>query len=102
MKIYCSPCVFLVFMRNRRIAATFALVVVILAFLFLIVLIGLIGNSIQNNLYANNRTDTDNIQNKLLIAILAIATVPAIFCIIFFLIYIRVFFSSSTRPSTSH
>lgn len=95
-----SLSVHLVFVRNKRIAATFALAAVTLAFFFLIILIGLIGNAIQNNLYANDRTDVDNIQNKLLIAIISIATVPAIFCMIFFLLYIRVFFSSSTRPST--
>lgn len=88
-------------MRNKRITATFALVAVTLAFLFLIVLIGLIGNAIQNNLYANDRTDADKIQNRLLIAILSIASALIIFCIMFFIIYMRVYFSSSIRPSVS-
>lgn len=92
---------FSVFLRNKRITATFALVAVTLAFLFLIVLIGLIGNAIQNNLYANDRTDADKIQNRLLIAILAIACALMLFSIVFFILYIRVYFSSTIRPSVS-
>lgn len=89
-------------MRNKRIAATFALLAVTLAFFFTIVLIGLAGNSIQNNFYMTNSTDADKVQNKILIAILSIASVIMILCITFFIIYIRVFFSSSTRQSNKY
>jgi uncharacterized BrkB/YihY/UPF0761 family membrane protein len=84
-------------MRNKRIAATFALLAVTLAFFFTIVLIGLMGNAIQNNLYITDLTDADKIQNKLLIAILSIALFIMTLCTIFFIMYIRVFFSSSAR-----
>jgi ABC-type Fe3+ transport system permease subunit len=88
-----------VFVRNKRIAAKFALLAVTLAFCFLIVLIGLIGNAIQNNQYMSDRTDADNVQNKLLIAIISIAIFILILCIIFFIMFIRVFFSPSTRQT---
>lgn len=90
---------FLVFIRNKRIAATFALLAVALAFCFTIVLIGLTGNSIQNFFYKSDLTDADRIQNKLLIGILSIAVFIILLCLTFFIMYIRVFFSSSTRQS---
>jgi uncharacterized BrkB/YihY/UPF0761 family membrane protein len=88
-------------MRNKRIAATFALLAVILAFFFIIVLVGLIGNAVQNNLYTTNLTDAEKTQDKLLIAILSIALFMMVLCIIFFIMYVRVFFSPLTRQSTT-
>jgi hypothetical protein len=87
-------------MRNKRVAATFALLAVTLAFFFTIVLIGLSGNSIQNYLYITTHTDAEKIQNRLLIAILSIALFIMMLCITFFITYIRVFFSSRTRLSS--
>lgn len=87
-------------MRNKRVAATFALIAVALAFLFTITLVGLIGNWVQNNRSITNRTDTEEIQYRLLIGILAIGLFIMILCMIFFLMYIEVFFSSSTRQWT--
>jgi hypothetical protein len=65
----------------------------------MIVLIGLIGNAIQNNLYANSSVDADKVQNKLLIAMISIAAAIVLLCMIFFVMFIRVFFSPATRPS---
>jgi len=86
-------------MRNKRIAATFALLAVTLAFFFTIVLVGLIGNTVHNNLYITNRTDAEDTQNKLLIAILSIGLFMMILSIIFFIMYVQVFFSARTRQS---
>jgi len=86
-------------MRNKRIAATFALLAVTLAFFFTIVLVGLIGNAVHNNLYITNRTDAEDTQNKLLIAILSIGLFMMILCVIFFIMYVQVFFSARTRQS---
>jgi hypothetical protein len=47
----------------------------------------------------SDRTDADNVQNKLLIAIISIAIFILILCIIFFIMFIRVFFSPSTRQT---
>lgn len=87
-------------MRNKRIAATFALATVILAFLFSIVLVGLIGNAVQLTLYTTDRTDAEKTQDKILITILSISSFMVMLCIIFFIMYIHVFFSPSTRQST--
>jgi hypothetical protein len=93
---------YLVFVRNKRIAATFALIAVTLAFFFAIVLIGLTGNAIQ--IYQNPAFSTglETTQYKLIIAILSIAAFILTQCIVFFIMYITVFFSSSTRRSTTY
>lgn len=88
----------LVFVRNKRIAATFALIAVGLAFLFDIVLIGLTANGIQ--MYNFGSLNLQNIQSKLIIAELSLAAFDLILYIIFFIIYISVFFSSHTRQPT--
>ena len=88
-------------MRNKRAAFVFALSAVILAFFFTIVLVGLTGNSIQlNSRPVTKRTNAEETQYKLLIAILAMALFVMILYMIFFIIYIRVFVSLSTRRST--
>ncbi|CAF1078390.1 unnamed protein product [Rotaria sordida] len=92
--------IIIIFMSNKRIAATFALLAVILAFFFTIVLIGLAGNSVQNNLSKTERTSAEEVQHKLLIAILSIALFIMILCIIFFAMYIKVLLSSSVRKIT--
>ncbi|CAF1076850.1 unnamed protein product [Rotaria sordida] len=92
--------IIIIFMGNKRIAATFALLAVILAFFFTIVLIGLAGNSVQNNLSKTERTSAEEVQHKLLIAILSIALFIMILCIIFFAMYIKVLLSSSVRKIT--
>ena len=89
----------LAFSRNKRSAATFALIAVTLAFCFMIVLIGLIGNAIQNNLYVNSTVDADKVQNKLLIAMISISAAIVLLCMIFFAMFISVCFSPATRPS---
>ncbi|UJR16101.1 hypothetical protein I4U23_003013 [Adineta vaga] len=92
-----SICILIIiFTRNKRIAATFALIAVTLAFFFTIVLIGLSANSVQRN------QDLYPIQYKLIIAILSIALFILTQCIIFFMIYISVFFSSETRISSDY
>lgn len=88
---------FLVLTRHKRLTLTFALFTVLFAFCFLIVLVGLIGNAIQTNFSTTNHTDAENIQNKILISILSFALLALVFCLVFFLFYIRAFFSSSVR-----
>jgi Na+/alanine symporter len=87
-------------MRNKRVAATFALLAVTFALFFTIVLVGLIGNAVQKNMHMTDLTETEKTQYKLLITILAIASFNMIYCMLFFVMYIRVFFSSSTRQSS--
>jgi len=92
---------YLVFVRNKRIAATFALIAVTLAFFFTIVLIGLTANAIQIYQNPDFYIGLESTQYKLIIAILSIAAFILTQCIIFFIMYISVFFSSSTRQSTT-
>lgn len=86
-----------VFLRSKRVAATFALLAVTLAFLFMIVLVGLIGNTVQTYIRLTEPVDTDPTQFKLLIAILSIGAFVIVLCMIFFLMYGRVFFARSAR-----
>ncbi|CAF2885350.1 unnamed protein product [Rotaria sp. Silwood2] len=90
----------IIFSRNKRVSATFALLAVILAFFFTIVLVGLAGNSVQNNLSKTERTNVEQIQDKLLIAILSIALLIITLCMTFFTMYTKVLFSSSTHKIT--
>ncbi|CAF0912815.1 unnamed protein product [Rotaria sp. Silwood1] len=87
----------IIFIQNKRVAATSALLAVTLAFLFTIVLVGLAGNSVQNNLSKTDRTNVEKVQDKLLIAILSLAVLVMILCMIFFIMYTKVLFSSSTQ-----
>jgi len=91
---------YLVFVRNKRIAATFALIAVTLALLFTIVLVGLTANAIQVYQYPHNGLSLNTVQYQLIIAILSIALFIITHCILFFIMYISVFFSSSTRRPT--
>lgn len=68
----------------------------------MIVLIGLIGNTFQTYRYVTDRTDIDKLQEKLLIAILALAAFVVILCLIYFILYIRVFLSLSTRSTQKY
>ncbi|CAF0841822.1 unnamed protein product [Adineta ricciae] len=86
--------VVIVCVRNKRVAATFALIAVTLAFFFTIILVGLTANSIQRD------QDLYDMQRRLIIAILSIALFILTQCLIFFLMYISVFFSSATRISS--
>ncbi|CAF0790898.1 unnamed protein product [Adineta steineri] len=92
----------IIFVQNKRIAATFALIAVTFAFFFTIVLVGLTANSIQIYKHSNVAHPLDRRQYKLIIAILSIGLFLMTNCIIFFLLYIRVFFSSLTRRSTTY
>jgi hypothetical protein len=90
---------YLVFVNHKRIAATFALIAVTLAFFFAIVLVGLTANGIQvDNAVGGSLLDPTTYQ--LISAILALALFIMALCIAFFIIYICVYFSSSTcRPT---
>ncbi|CAF1588462.1 unnamed protein product [Rotaria magnacalcarata] len=88
-----------IFARNKRVAATFALLAVVLTFFFTIVLIGLIGNSVQINLSETQRTNAEQVQDKLSIAILSFAVPTMIACMVFFAVYTTVLFSSCTSQS---
>jgi hypothetical protein len=91
----------LVLVRNKRIAATFALLAVILAFFFSIVLVGLSANAVQLDQYFGDSILNRN-QYKLMIAILSLAAFNITLCLAFFIMYITVFFSSPTRPSLKY
>ena len=93
---------FSAFMKNKRQASTSALIAVTLAFFLMIVLVGLTGNTVQTNLYLTNVTDADKIQHKLLIAMLSVGSFVVVLCIIFFLLFSRVFFSPSYRQSIKY
>ena len=88
----------LVFVRNKRVAATFALLATTLAFFFSIVLVGLTANAIQIDQHLSGST-LETRQYKLIIAILSLAATNILFCLLFFVMYICVFFSSSTRQA---
>ncbi len=89
-------------MRNKRIAATFALIAVTLAFFFAIVLIGLTANAVQLDQYPGKDSILQRNQYKLIIAILSLAAFIVTLCLSFFLMYLSVFFSSSTRRPTKY
>lgn len=82
--------------RNKRIAATFALIAVGLAFLFTIVLVGLTANALQLN--ANLYTQ----QHRLVIAILSIALFILTQCLAYMFIYAGVFVSFAARVASAH
>ncbi len=82
----------LVFVRNKRIAATIALFAVILAFFFSIVLVGLSANAVQLDQYYGDSI-LDRTQYKLMSAIIALSAFNVTLCIAFFIIYLTVFFS---------
>ena len=92
----------LVFVRNKRAAATVALIATILAFLFSIVLVGLTANAIQINQYDAYGLLVETKQYKLLIAILSLAAWNVTLCLVFFAMYISIFLSSSTRRTVKY
>lgn len=81
-------------------AATFALIAVTMAFLFMVVLVGLSGNAVLNFRYAVDRTDAGKTQEKLQISMLAIANFIMLICVAYFVLYITVLFSRFTRLSS--
>ena len=93
---------FSVFLQNKRQASTAALVAVTLAFFLMVVLVGLTGNTVQTNFYLTNVSDADKIQQKLVIAMLSVGSFVVVLCIIFFLLYSRVFFSPSYHQSIKY
>lgn len=88
---------YLVFVKDRRVAATLALIAVTIAFFFTIVLIGLTANAVQIHQYPLYNGDLDSTQYKLVISILSLAAFILTLCITYFIMYISVFFSSDTR-----
>ena len=81
-------------------AATFALLAVAMAFLCMVVLVGLVGNAVQNFRYVTDRTDADKTQQRIIVSMLAIAGFILLLCAAYVVLYTTVFFSRFTRLSS--
>lgn len=80
-----------VFVENKRLAATYALAIVVLALLFIVVLIGLIGNTLRYHRFNEELTDIDITQDRIFISMISIAGFNFILLLLYIILYIRVF-----------